>query len=150
MKRFLPLLVLAFGVVWALSTLRPPQNTTEFDLVGFGQLPVVTNGRVKPLDTVARNSLLLLQGRQRVSSPLGSGPLVSSPTEWLLDVVFRADKADGYPTFAIDNLELLSLLGKTEEDRELFILEQPNACWRPSALCRVVIAVSLTTTLNLS
>ena len=116
MKRFIPFLVLALAVVWVFSALRAPKNPTEFDLIGFGQLPVVTNGRVKPLDTVARNALLLMQGRQRVSTPLVSGPLVSSPTEWLLDVTFRPEKADTYPTFAIDNTELLALIGKSEDD----------------------------------
>ncbi len=115
MKRLLPFLALAFALVWVASTLRPPSNKTDFDIVGFGQLPVVTNGRVKPLDTVARTSLLVLQGRQRVSSPEKSGPLVSSPAEWLLDVTFHPQKADTYPTFVIDNVELQNLLGKTEE-----------------------------------
>ncbi len=116
MKRFLPLSVLVLALIWVLASLRAPTNSTGFDIVGFGQLPVVTNGRVKPLDTVARTSLLLLQGRQRVSTPLISKPLVASPTEWLLDVCFRPEKADTYPTFAIDNIELLALLGKTEDD----------------------------------
>lgn len=116
MKRFIPLSVLAIAVIWVLSSLRPPSNQGEFDLAGFGQLPVVTNGRIKPFDTVARNSLLLLQGRQRVSTPLKSGRLVETPTEWLLDVMFHAEKSDAYPTFAIDNIELLALLGKSEDD----------------------------------
>jgi ABC-type transport system involved in cytochrome c biogenesis permease subunit len=119
MKRFIPLSVLAVAVIWVLSSLRTPPNEGEFDLVGFGQLPVVTNGRIKPFDTVARNSLLLLQGRQRVSTPLKSGRLVSTPTEWLLDVMFRPEKADAYPTFAIDNIELLALLGKSEDDLKI-------------------------------
>ncbi|MEO7600122.1 MAG: cytochrome c biogenesis protein CcsA [Opitutus sp.] len=116
MKRFIPLLALAFGLVWVLSSIRPPKNPGDFNLIGFGELPVVTNGRVKPLDSVARTSLLLLQGRQRVSTPLLSEPMVGSPIEWLLDVCFRPEKADGYPTFAIDNIELLALLGKSEDD----------------------------------
>ncbi|ACB76102.1 cytochrome c biogenesis protein [Opitutus terrae] len=115
MKRFLPFLVLALAAVWLLSTLRPPRNSGDFDVAGFGRLPVVSNGRVKPFDTVARTSLLLLQGRQRVSTPT-AGEFVSSPTEWLLDAVFHPEKADTYPTFAIDNTELLALVGKTEDD----------------------------------
>ncbi len=116
MKRFIPFAVLAVALLWVASSLRPPSNAGEFDVVGFGELPVVTNGRVKPLDTVARNALLVLQGRQRVSSPTVPGPLVSSPSEWLLDVLFRPDTADTYPTFAIDNGELLTLLGQTDDD----------------------------------
>jgi ABC-type transport system involved in cytochrome c biogenesis permease subunit len=114
-KRFLPLLVGLAAVVAVIASWRPARNAGAFDLVGFGRLPVVTNGRVKPIDTVARTTLLVLQGRQRVSTPERAEPFVQSPTEWLLDVCFRPEKADTYPTFAIDNTELLSLLGKSDD-----------------------------------
>ena len=115
MKKLLPLLALLIGLAFVGRTMLAPKNTTAFDTVGFGRLPVLANGRVKPLDTIARSSLLQLQGRQRVSTPERSEPIVGSPTEWLLDVAFRPDLADTYPTFAIDNPELLSLLGKNED-----------------------------------
>jgi ABC-type transport system involved in cytochrome c biogenesis permease subunit len=116
MKRYLPWLALVLGVLWVGASLRPPKNLAAIDLVTAGKIPVLVGGRPKPLDTVARNSLLILQGRERVSRPDISEPFVSSPTEWLFDVFFRPEKADTYPTFAIDNLELLSLLGKSEDD----------------------------------
>jgi ABC-type transport system involved in cytochrome c biogenesis permease subunit len=117
MKRFLPWLALALGILWVGGSVAPPKATSGgADLVGFGKIPVLVGGRVKPLDTVARNSLLIIQGRERVSTPEISQPFVSSPTEWLLDVCFRPEKADTYPTFAIDNSEVLSLLGKSDDD----------------------------------
>jgi ABC-type transport system involved in cytochrome c biogenesis permease subunit len=117
MKRFIPWIILGVATASIAANWLPPKTTKDdFDLTAFGKLPVLVGGRVKPLDTVARNSLLILQGRQRVSSPDISKPLVSSPTEWLLDVFFRPEKADHYPTFAIDNTDLLSLIGKNEDD----------------------------------
>jgi ABC-type transport system involved in cytochrome c biogenesis permease subunit len=119
MKRLLPLLVILGVVIYLGASLRPPKNETAFDVVGFGHLPLLANGRIKPFDTVARSSLLQLQNRQRVSSPDISEPLVATPTEWLLDVFFRSEKADTYPTFAIDNPELLTLIGKSERDLKI-------------------------------
>src|SRR5688572_18513210 len=134
MKKSLPFIVLALGVLYAASSLgalRNPTKYTEFDIVGFGKLPVVTNGRVKPLDTVARTSLLLFQGRQSVAIPglpeqgffeklrsRFSAPQRRSvtPTEWLLDVVFHPEKADTYRTFEIVHPELLSVFGLQPED----------------------------------
>jgi ABC-type transport system involved in cytochrome c biogenesis permease subunit len=116
MKRYLPWLALVLGILWVVASLRPPKNQGGTDLVTAGKIPVLVGGRAKPLDTVARNSLLILQGRERVSRPDISEPFVSSPTEWLFDVFFNPEKADTYPTFAIDNLELLSLFGKSEDD----------------------------------
>jgi ABC-type transport system involved in cytochrome c biogenesis permease subunit len=118
MKKFLPLLVLLLGAAYLLSTLRPEKNPTEFDLAGFGRVPVLVNGRIKPLDTVARTSLLTLQGRQRVSSP-ETGTLVNSPAEWLATVFFNPAKADEMPTIKIESPEVLTLLGLEEKDTRI-------------------------------
>ncbi len=127
MKRFFPMLVFVGALLWVTSSWLPQKTpSSEVDLTGFGKIPVLVGGRVKPLDTVARNSLLILQGRQRVSTPEISEPFVSSPTEWLLDVCFRPEKADTYPTFAIDNTELLSLLGKNDDDLRINYTSTPK------------------------
>ncbi len=119
MKRFLPLLILLLSAGWLASSLRAPSNSGALDLAAFGRLPVLVNGRLKPLDTVARTSLLVLQGRQRVSDPASSGPLVATPTAWLADVLFHPARADTYPTFRIDSPDLLSLMGITEEGTKI-------------------------------
>jgi ABC-type transport system involved in cytochrome c biogenesis permease subunit len=122
MKRWIPLAVLLFAAAWLLAAMRPLENTGAVDLVTFGRLPVLVNGRIKPLDTVARTSLLVLQGRQRVSDPTDPKPLVDSPVEWLADVLFNPAKADDYPTFRIsatDSPELLTLMGLTEADTKI-------------------------------
>ncbi len=122
MKRFIPLLVLVLAAAWLASALRPQKNAGEADLVAFGRLPVLVNGRIKPLDTVARTSLLMMQGRQRVSDPTNPKPLVATPTEWLADVLFNPAKADDYPTFrlsATDSPELLTLMGITVKETKI-------------------------------
>jgi len=118
MKKLIPLLALLAALAFVARSLMPAKNPGAFDIKGFGELPVLVNGRIKPMDTVARSSLLQLQGRQRVSSPL-TGEFVSSPSEWLLEVVFRPEKADTFPTFALDNPDLLALIGKTEDSLKI-------------------------------
>jgi ABC-type transport system involved in cytochrome c biogenesis permease subunit len=162
MKKILPFVVLVLGVLYAASALRAPRNPTKhtaFDIVGFGQLPVVVNGRVKPLDTVARTSVLLFQGRQSVAIPglpeqsfserLGSRfsraeRRTITPSEWLLDVLFQPEKADTYRTFEIVHPELLAIFNLQPEDgdgkkrfsftqlqKSLAELEQQAALARP-------------------
>jgi ABC-type transport system involved in cytochrome c biogenesis permease subunit len=113
MKRWLPLSVLLLAVITVAYTLRPSRNQSDFDLVGFGRLPVLVNGRIKPFDTVARTSLLVLQGRQRVTLPNGTA---ISPVEWLLDVTTRPELADAYQTLEIVHPDLLTLFGVTPAD----------------------------------
>ena len=122
MNRWIPLIVLILAAGWLASSLRPQKNAGAMDLAAFGRLPVLVNGRLKPLDTVARTSLLMLQGRQRVSDPTVAEPFVATPAEWLADVLFNPAKADTYPTFrlsATDSPELLTLMGITEADTKI-------------------------------
>lgn len=107
MKRFIPFFILALGLVYLGSGLIPRAPDSDFDLDGFGDLPVLANGRIKPMDTVARSSLLLLQGRQRIVTPEGRRLV---PVEWLLDVFYRPEQADSYRHFEIVHPEVLALL----------------------------------------
>jgi ABC-type transport system involved in cytochrome c biogenesis permease subunit len=113
MRKIFPLLVLALGALYLASTLRPAANDTDFDFDAFGQLPVLKNGRIKPMDTVARTSLLMTQGRQRVTTPDGQ---TLTPVVWLLDTLFRPELADTYKTFEVVHPDLLTLMGVTPED----------------------------------
>ncbi|PTY07347.1 cytochrome C biogenesis protein [Opitutaceae bacterium EW11] len=113
MKKLLPWLVFAAGLVFVGAGLFTGRERSAYLLDEFAHLPVLLNGRIKPVDTVARTSLLSMQDRQRVMSPEGRE---IAPIEWLLDVAFNGEKADGYRTFKIDNPDLLSLIGKTEDN----------------------------------
>jgi len=122
MRRLIPLAILTLGAVFLGATLIPPRNPGAFDVVGFGRLPVLANGRIKPMDTVARSSLLVIHGRQHLTTPDGNRPLLSAdgheltPVEWLLDVFYRPERADTYAVFTIDNPDLLALIGRNDEN----------------------------------
>ncbi len=113
MKKLLPLAALILGLVYVAGTLRAPKNPGPLDVTGFGRLPVLVNGRLKPLDTVARSSLLQLQGRQRVVTP---DERSLPPVEWLLDVCFRPELADTYKTFEITHPDLLAVFDLKTDD----------------------------------
>jgi ABC-type transport system involved in cytochrome c biogenesis permease subunit len=113
MKKLLPLSILALGVIYLGLSLFPLTPRKDFDFDGFGRLPVLLNGRVKPMDTVARTTLLMLQGRQRVSTPDGH---TLTPTEWLLDTLYRPKLADTYQTFEIAHPDVLALFALVPEE----------------------------------
>jgi len=88
-------------------TLLAPGKVGGFDVEKFGRMPVLEGGRVKPLDSLARNSLLVIRGKQSVPSQGRS----IGPDEWLLDVLFRPRVADAQPLFVIDDPDVLGLMG---------------------------------------
>jgi len=118
MKRFLPGLVLLFAVSWIGANWLPHKVAKDdVDLTKFGKIPVLVGGRVKPLDTVARNSLLIVHGKQELR--LEGGRRLSA-MQWLTDVLFNASAADQYPVFLVQNAEVLGLFGWEQSDRKYF------------------------------
>ena len=111
--KLFPRLVLGAAVLLVLFSLRSSSNAGDFDLVGFGRLPTLVNGRLKPLDTVGRTTLLTTQGRQRVTTPDGRS---LTPAAWLLDVLYQPEVADTYQTFEIVHPDVLTLVNLAPED----------------------------------
>jgi ABC-type transport system involved in cytochrome c biogenesis permease subunit len=81
----------------------------------FGRLPVQHEGRIKPLDTVARNTLLLLRGKQALPD--------RSATEWLMGLTMNADSVRSEKVFRIDHPDLLALLSQTEDSGPYYSLD---------------------------
>ena len=118
MKRFLPALIFAVALLWlAFSWLPQKPAADDVDLASFGRIPVLVGGRIKPLDTVARNSLLIIHGKETVRS---TDEKIINGTRWLADVFFHAHVADEYPVFVIQNAEVLGLFGWEQSERKYF------------------------------
>jgi len=122
MKRYFPWGVLILTILWLASSWRMPKLAPgDFDFQQFGELPVLDSGRLKPLDTVARNALVILRGRQTLR--LENGETLTA-THWLADVMFNAPLANQYPAFAINNPEVLGLFGLQQGARSYFSYEE--------------------------
>jgi ABC-type transport system involved in cytochrome c biogenesis permease subunit len=118
MKRFLPWIIFAVAAGSIAANWLPPKTAKDkFDFAKFGKIPDLVGGRVKPLDTVARNSLLIIHSKQELR--LESGRRLSA-MQWLTDVLFNAPIADQYPVFVVQNAEVLGLFGWEQSDRKYF------------------------------
>jgi ABC-type transport system involved in cytochrome c biogenesis permease subunit len=104
--------------------LTPKDKPETFAVQEFGRLPVLTNGRIQPIDSLARNSLLQLREKQTANlepwkSVFFEHPQIISGTEWAMGMMMNPQKADQWPVFRIDHPELKSLLGlPAEADKE--------------------------------
>ena len=104
------------GAVGAAVAVLPPRAVRGFDVDAFSQLPVLEGGRVKPIDSVARNSLLVIRGQQSFRFE----DRTVGPEEWLLDVLFRPELADRQPIFVINDPEVLGLMGLQQSSNRYF------------------------------
>ncbi|MEM7783105.1 MAG: cytochrome c biogenesis protein CcsA [Planctomycetota bacterium] len=96
---------------WAYSQNKKAKNAEvlnegmKLDLLG--QVPVTLNGRVLPLDSVARNSALQLSKREEMIDGFGKKrPAI----RWLADTMFDATGYEDYHVFRIEDRNVISSL----------------------------------------
>ena len=120
MKKWLPLILTVVMAVWFLGTMRPPRNS-DFDYTAFGKLPILSDGRLKPLDSLARYSLLEIREKQTLNTEPWKEwyekPKIIPAIQWLTTVMMNSEESDKWPVFRVDNPELASLLKLPGKDK---------------------------------
>ena len=81
-------------------------------------IPVLRGGRVKPMDSVARNTLLVLRNKRTALDESGNKiPAI----EWFAKVLFDPKEADKLKSFVVDHDQVLGLLNrKFAEDGKFY------------------------------
>ena len=82
-------------------------------------MPVSYEGRVMPLDSLARNSLRIISGK----SDLEVDGKTQPATWWLLNTMAKPDDAADFPVVRIDLTEILSNL-KLDTNRKRFSVKE--------------------------
>jgi ABC-type transport system involved in cytochrome c biogenesis permease subunit len=113
----IPALCLLFVASAIFKATRP---STGLDFKGFGRLPVVSNGRVQPLDSLARNALLAIHGKQSI--PGEGAP--ATPAAWLAELNFNPALADTRQLFLIHHDDLLGLTQLTRSEEKSYSYAQ--------------------------
>ena len=105
--------------LWFLGNLQAPKDK-DFAYTEFGQLPVTANGRIEPMDSLARNSLLEIYARQTFNTEpwkeWSQHPKIITASAWLANVMMNPAVADNWPVFRVDNPDLISLLKLPDRD----------------------------------
>ncbi len=92
---------------------------SDESVAAFEQILIQENGRVKPLHTFSRFTLMQLSHRYtsvKFSTKDGENHTVSHP-EWLMDVLFRGDIAKNQPCFLIDDSAVVIQMGVSPKSR---------------------------------
>ena len=110
---FPAIIVVLFAGYLATKMKMPSSPASEMQVYEFGKMPVAYQGRIKPYDTLARNSLQIISSRQEVGVIDDKGNVTETlpAIQWLLDVISGAEKADEHKVFRIENTDILDTLG---------------------------------------
>jgi len=108
MKQRIPAIVgLAILVLYFVGNYMKQTPRTEIDYTAFGETPVHVNGRLQPLDSVARNSLLTIRYKR---SFIDENDKKTPAIVWLTELMMSPEKAHDRPVFRITNDDVRSLL----------------------------------------
>jgi ABC-type transport system involved in cytochrome c biogenesis permease subunit len=118
------IITLLFALYIVSKAWIPESKPGEMQIHEFGKLPLAYQGRVKPYDTLARNTLQIISSRQQVEVWNGDGKVTDGvpAIQWLLDAISGHPRAEDHQVFRIENLDVLDALG----------LERRPAFWRYS------------------
>ncbi len=117
-----PLAVVVLSAAWLLSkAYLPAPQVGQMDLDAFGRLPIMFEGRIKPIDTLARNSLRIISDRQVFKDENGA---TQPAIRWLLDVITNSAAAEKHRVFRIQSLEVLDTLGLERRQGFRYAIEE--------------------------
>jgi ABC-type transport system involved in cytochrome c biogenesis permease subunit/predicted secreted protein len=118
-QKWLPPLLMLAMALWFFGQLQAPKEK-DFAFTEFGRLPITANGRIEPMDSLARNALLEIREKQTLNTEpwkdWNQHPTIISATEWLATLMMNPAAADAWPVFRIDHPDLVSLLKLPERD----------------------------------
>ena len=123
MQRYFPWIIGLLAAGYVAAVLFRPAAPSAVDWSAIARIPVSADGRVKPLDSFARNSLMRLSGRQTFERDGGRGEAI----EWLLELMSSPARAGERHVFRIDHPDVVSLSGLPEEKRTRFSFKEVTA-----------------------
>ncbi|HWE96190.1 MAG TPA: cytochrome c biogenesis protein CcsA [Tepidisphaeraceae bacterium] len=107
---------LMFRAVAQTTPVTPASTSVaaNYDWEGFGRLPVQFEGRTQPLNSLARNSIKILSGRE---TPHDEKSEARPAEQWMLDVMTRGQKFADYKVIRIDHPQIKDLLGLSDKEK---------------------------------
>lgn len=99
---------LAVGLIVVMYSARSNKSiVAPYRLDTVAKFPVTSDGRIAPFDTMARNTLRVLQKREQAKDQ-NPDAKKKEAIQWYLDVITEREGVDKMPVFKIEDLNLLS------------------------------------------
>ncbi|MCM8542702.1 MAG: cytochrome c biogenesis protein CcsA [Lentisphaeraceae bacterium] len=149
MKKYLPILIaLVIFLGYVSSKLRLPKDSKDSKAVSFiakvsgsrpatvpnvyefSELPLVFEGRVKPFDTLARNSLRVMSDSEDIYHVVNGNKEKVPPIVWLLDVISGHKRGEEYRMIRIHHPDIVKNL-ELEYNKEFNSKYTPAELYAP-------------------
>jgi len=118
--------VIAAWLMMGVFKVAEPEGMYRYDFDKLGRVPVSEDGRIKPLDTVARNALLMVSGKQSLIDDMllpDEGGAEKPAIIWLAELMSGRTESRDRKVIRIDDPGVLGLLGKTVDDGKFYSLK---------------------------
>lgn len=121
--RFLvPALLLGICLLCVVMFASPKPLSPDYDMDTFARIPVSYEGRVQPIDSVARNALKVMRGKESAllvekNKEGNNVETTIQPVPWLLDVLTDKPVSAKYKIIVIDHPDVKSYLGLDEKQK---------------------------------
>ncbi len=110
--------LLCFLLVFIICLTRLPKlPTAPFNLKAMGSLPVLHDGRIKPLNSAVTSIMMMISEKQYVKTPSGNKQL---PLEWFLTLLTDPETAHNTPIFLIDHPQVKALINHPQKKGKYF------------------------------
>ncbi len=109
---------LLFAIITIFFVFPCQAKADDFDYSTFARVPVLHEGRIKPLDTFARSFLLTIHGRTHVEG--------LSATEWLAEMLFDQEMAYQRHVFNIPNPDVLLAIDLPSREGHRYSFNEVN------------------------
>jgi len=113
--------IFAVAALLFLRDIRPPAWQGPFDLDRMARIPVQEGGRIKPIDTIARSTLMMISGKQSYRDVEG---VRRDAMEWFAELVLDPRASAQRRVFRIDHPDLVGLLGFHSDQRKYFSMAE--------------------------
>lgn len=109
-------------IILQILLLALPLAAEKLDHSELASIPVLHDGRIKPLDTFARVNLLLFNGKSSLKG--------TSALEWLTETLFRPDLGETRKIFNIENPEVVTALSLKQVPKHRYSYNEVSQAMR--------------------
>ena len=100
--------------------------TSYADTFSYKHIPIQEEGRIKPLDSFARNQLLRFNGKTSITIHQNNEKLKLDAIDWLMPILTQDSRSLDIPIFKIENPDLVDVIKLNWREKSTYSYNEIN------------------------